>query len=81
MLVPGSIEVSGGLVACLDTGMARVAPEYQGRESEVFSPADVEFALAVTTDDCQVTVHGLGEVASAFVPLERSVRSRIVDVL
>ena len=121
-----------GLVACLDTGMARVArvtPEYQGGESEVFSPADVEFALAVTqvspadtsgvqlvrsgtslvvctggevsvrnadgdeehlrrgeslvvtTDDGQVTVHGLGEVASAFVPLERSVRSRMVDVL
>jgi mannose-6-phosphate isomerase len=40
-----------GLVACLDTGMARVArvtPDYVDSDTEVFSPADVEFALAVT---------------------------------
>lgn len=121
-----------GLVACLDTGMARVArvtPEYQLGDAEVFAPGDVEFALAVvqvspadtegielvkagptllictggevtvrngageeqrvrrgeslvvTPADGQITVHGLGEVASAFVPRERSVRSRMVDVL
>jgi mannose-6-phosphate isomerase len=40
-----------GLVACLDIGMARVArvtPDYVDSDTEVFSPADVEFALAVT---------------------------------
>jgi len=40
-----------GLVACLDTGMARVArvtPDFVDFDTEVFSPADVEFALAVT---------------------------------
>jgi len=40
-----------GLVACLDTGMARVArvtPDFVDMDTEVFSPADVEFALAVT---------------------------------
>jgi mannose-6-phosphate isomerase len=40
-----------GLVACLHTGMARVArvtPDYFDSDTEVFSPADVEFALAVT---------------------------------
>jgi mannose-6-phosphate isomerase len=40
-----------GLVACLDVGMARVArvtPDYIDSDTEVFSPADVEFALAVT---------------------------------
>ena len=40
-----------GLVACLDTGMARVArvtPDFVDSDTEVFSPADVEFALAVT---------------------------------
>jgi mannose-6-phosphate isomerase len=40
-----------GLVACLTTGMARVArvtPDFVDSDTEVFSPADVEFALAVT---------------------------------
>ncbi|WP_232676587.1 mannose-6-phosphate isomerase, class I [Nocardioides sp. R-C-SC26] len=41
-----------GLVACLGhTGMARIArvnPEFALADTEVFSPADVEFALAVT---------------------------------
>jgi mannose-6-phosphate isomerase len=40
-----------GLVACLDIGMARVArvtPDFVEWDTEVFSPADVEFALAVT---------------------------------
>lgn len=40
-----------GLVACLDIGMARVArvtPDFVDFDTEVFSPADVEFALAVT---------------------------------
>jgi mannose-6-phosphate isomerase len=40
-----------GLVACLDIGMARVArvtPDFVDSDTEVFSPADVEFALAVT---------------------------------
>ena len=40
-----------GLVACLDIGMARVArvtPDFVETDTEVFSPADVEFALAVT---------------------------------
>ncbi|GAA4672751.1 mannose-6-phosphate isomerase, class I [Nocardioides nanhaiensis] len=41
-----------GLVTCLgETGMARVArvsPEFVLADTEVFSPADVEFALAVT---------------------------------
>jgi len=121
-----------GLVACIDKGMARVArvtPDYQLGDAEVFSPADVEFALAVVqvspadddgvavvkvgptllictggevtvrnaakqqevlrrgeslvlaaTDDA-VTVHGLGEVVTAFAPRERAARSRMVDVL
>lgn len=121
-----------GLVACLDQGMARVArvtPDYQLGDAEVFSPADVEFALAVvqvspaddegvelvtagptllictggevtvrndaqqeevlrrgeslvlTAEDRSVTVHGLGEVATAFTPRERAGRSLMVDVL
>jgi len=40
-----------GLVACLDIGMARIArvtPDFVDFDTEVFSPADVEFALAVT---------------------------------
>lgn len=40
-----------GLVECLDRGMARVArvtPELVAFDTEVFSPTDVEFALAVT---------------------------------
>jgi mannose-6-phosphate isomerase len=40
-----------GLVACLDIGMARVArvtPAFVHSDTEVFSPAHVEFALAVT---------------------------------
>ncbi|MGN6723709.1 MAG: mannose-6-phosphate isomerase, class I [Marmoricola sp.] len=120
-----------GLVACLDQGMARVArvtPDYQLGDAEVFAPADVEFALSVVqvspadndgvevvkagptllictggevtvrtaaqqevlrrgeslvlnaTDD-SVTVHGLGEVVTAFEPRERAMRSRMVDVL
>ncbi|WP_052337152.1 mannose-6-phosphate isomerase, class I [Nocardioides alkalitolerans] len=43
---------SEGLVTCLGTtGMARIArvnPEFVLADTEVFSPADVEFALAVT---------------------------------
>jgi len=121
-----------GLVACLSQGMARVArvtPDYQLGDAEVFSPADVEFALAVvqvcpaddegvplvkagptllictggevtvrnaaqdeevlqrgeslvlTADDEAVTVHGLGEVVTAFAPRERAARSLLVDVL
>ncbi|GAC1385774.1 MAG: mannose-6-phosphate isomerase, class I [Marmoricola sp.] len=121
-----------GLVACLDQGMARVArvtPDFQLGDAEVFSPADVEFALAVvqvcpaddhgvelvtagstllictggevtvrnaaqqeevlrrgeslvlTSSDESVTVHGLGEVVTAFEPRERSARSHMVDVL
>lgn len=40
-----------GLVQCLNTGMARIArvnPDYVGFDTEVFSPAGVEFALATT---------------------------------
>lgn len=41
-----------GLINCLgETGMARIArvnPEFVLAETEVFSPADVEFALAIT---------------------------------
>lgn len=40
-----------GLVSCLDVGMARIArvtPDMVDADTEVFSPADVEFALAVT---------------------------------
>ncbi len=40
-----------GLVQCLNTGMARIArvnPDYLGPDTEVFSPAGVEFALATT---------------------------------
>lgn len=41
-----------GVVTCLgETGMARIArvnPEFVLAETEVFSPADVEFALAIT---------------------------------
>ncbi|MCW2783866.1 MAG: manA [Marmoricola sp.] len=40
-----------GLVACLDIGRARIArvtPDFVDSDTEVFSPADVEFALAVT---------------------------------
>ena len=41
-----------GLVTCLgETGMARIArvnPEFVLADTEVFSPADVEFALAIT---------------------------------
>ena len=121
-----------GLVACLSTGMARVArvtPDYVGSEAEVFSPAFVEFALAVTQvshadvdgvplfradpsvvictggrvtvrtangdsielsrgeslhlgpDDTEPTVFGLGEVAQAFEPTARALRSRLIDVV
>ena len=120
-----------GLVSCLDIGMARVArvtPDFIDSDTEVFSPADVEFALAVTqvsyaapdgvelaqADGSVVVctggevtvrsdagekvalgrgdsvylapteravVHGLGEVAHAYAPRSRSLRSRMVDVL
>jgi mannose-6-phosphate isomerase len=120
-----------GLVACLDIGMARVArvtPDYVDSDTEVFSPAAVEFALAVTQisnaaaegvdlvpaeasvvictggevvvstadekltlsrgeslylgpEDRRAVVRGLGEVAQAYTPRSRSLRSRLVDVL
>lgn len=122
-----------GLVACLsETGMARVArvsPEFVLADTEVYAPADVEFALAVTQvspaepdgvplvavspsllicsggevevrnasgeritlgrgdsvflspDDGTCTVVGLGEVAQAYEPPRRTVRSRLVDVV
>jgi mannose-6-phosphate isomerase len=123
---------TAGLVACLDSGMARVArvtPDYLDYDTEVFSPAGGGFALAVTqisaaapegvelvrsegsvlictggevtitTDagdkitlargeslylaaqDRGATVHGLGEVAQAYVPPSRALRSRLVDVV
>lgn len=120
-----------GLVSCLESGMARVArvtPDFVDTDTEVFSPADVEFALAVSqvshaaidgvelaradgsllvctggdvivrsdegekvdlgrgdalylAPDERVVVHGLGEVAHAYAPRSRAVRSRLVDVL
>jgi mannose-6-phosphate isomerase len=121
-----------GLVACLASGMARVArvtPDFLDYDTEVFSPAGGGFALAVTQisaaapegvelvradgsllvctggevtvmteagervtlgrgealylspDDRGATVHGLGEVAQAYVPPTRALRSRLVDVV
>ncbi len=122
----------GGLVACLESGMARVArvtPDFLDYDTEVFSPAGGGFALAVTqisaaapegvelvraegsvlvctggevtvtteagekltlargeslfltSEDRGATVHGLGEVAQAYVPPTRSLRSRLVNVV
>ena len=121
-----------GLVACLASGMARVArvtPDFVDYDTEVFSPAGGGFALAVTQisaaapdgvelvrsdgsllictggevtvmteqgekitlgrgeslylspEDRGATVHGLGEVAQAYVPPTRALRSRLVDVV
>lgn len=121
-----------GLVACLASGMARVArvtPDFLDYDTEVFSPSGGGFALAVTQisaaapegvelvradgsllictggevtvrtetgehltlgrgeslylspDDRGATVHGLGEVAQAYVPPTRALRSRLVDVV
>lgn len=121
-----------GLVACLSSGMARVArvtPDYVDYDTEVFSPAGGGFALAVTQisaaapegvqlvraegsvlictggevtviteagekttlgrgeslflapEDRGATVFGLGEVAQAYVPPSRALRSRLVDVV
>jgi mannose-6-phosphate isomerase len=123
---------AAGLVACLASGMARVArvtPDFLDYDTEVFSPAAGDFALAVTQistaapdgvalvragasvlictggevtvttdagekatlargeslylspDDHGATVHGLGEVAQAYVPATRSLRSRLVNVV
>jgi mannose-6-phosphate isomerase len=120
-----------GLVACLESGMARVArvtPDFIDYDTEVFSPAGGGFALAVTQisaaapegvelvrsegsllvctggevtvstetekitlgrgeslylspEDRGATVHGLGEVAQAYVPPSRALRSRLVNVV
>jgi mannose-6-phosphate isomerase len=123
---------TAGLVACLESGMARVArvtPDFIDYDTEVFSPAGGGFSLAVTqisaaapdgvelvrtegsllictggevwvsteageaitlrrgeslylsADDRGATVHGLGEVAQAYVPPSRSLRSRLVDMV
>jgi len=121
-----------GLVACLESGMARVArvtPDFIDYDTEVFSPAGGGFALAVTqisaaapegvelvradgsvliciggevtvttgagekltlgrgeslylsADDRGATVHGLGEVAQAYVPPTEALTSRLVDAV
>jgi mannose-6-phosphate isomerase len=121
-----------GLVACLASGMARVArvtPDSIDWDTEVFSPAGGGFALAVTQisaaapegvelvraegsllvctggevsvmtesgekmtlgrgealylspEDRGATVHGLGEVAQAYVPPTRALRSRLVNMV
>jgi mannose-6-phosphate isomerase len=121
-----------GLVACLASGMARVArvtPDFVDYDTEVFSPSGGGFALAVTQisaaapegvelvrangsvlictggevsvrteagerltvargealylspEDRGATVHGLGEVAQAYVPPQRALRSRLVDMV
>jgi mannose-6-phosphate isomerase len=122
-----------GLVACLESGMARVArvtPDFIDYDTEVFSPAGGGFALAVTQisaaapegvelvraaegsvlictggevtvttevgekltlgrgeslylspDDRGAKVHGLGEVAQAYVPPTRALRSRLVNMV
>ncbi len=123
---------TAGLVAALNSGMARVArvtPDFIDYDTEVFSPSGGGFALAVTQishaapegvelvrsegsvlictggevevstesggkvtlgrgeslylspDDRGATVHGLGEVAQAYVPPSRALRSRLVDVV
>jgi len=121
-----------GLVACLESGMARVArvtPDFIEYDTEVFSPAGGGFALAVTQisaaapdgvelvraegsvlvctggevtvttdagdkltlrrgeslyllpEDKGAAVHGLGEVAQAFVPQSQALTSRLVDAV
>lgn len=121
-----------GLVACLESGMARVArvtPDFLDFDTEVFAPAGGGFALAVTQisaaapdgvelvraegsvlvctggevtvstdagdaltlrrgesaylapEDRGARVRGLGEVAQAYVPPTRSLRSRLVNVV
>jgi len=121
-----------GLVACLESGMARVArvtPDFIEYDTEVFSPAGGGFALAVTQisaaapdgvelvpsegsvlvctggevtvttdtgdkltlrrgeslyllpEDKGAAVHGLGEVAQAFVPKSQALTSRLVDAV
>jgi mannose-6-phosphate isomerase len=119
-----------GLVACLASGMARVArvtPDFLDYDTEVFSPAGGGFALAVTQsaaaegvhlvpaegsvivctggevdvvndagekvtlrrgeslylspEDTGVNVHGLGEVAQAYVPPSQALTSRLIDAL
>jgi len=121
-----------GLVACLESGMARVSrvtPDFIDYDTEVFSPAGGGFALAVTQisaaapegvelvrsegsvlictggevtvvtgsgdkmtlgrgeslylspEDKDAKVHGLGEVAQAYEPPTRALRSRLVDVV
>lgn len=123
---------TAGLVACLASGMARVArvtPDFVDYDTEVFSPSGGGFALAVTQisaaapegvelvrsdgsvlictggdvivttdagekvalargeslylarEDRGATVHGLGEVAQAYVPPSRALRSRLVDMV
>lgn len=123
---------TAGLVACLQSGMARVArvtPDFIDYDTEVFLPSGGGFALAVTQistaapegvelvrsdgsllictggdvivttdagekvalargdslylsrDDRGATVHGLGEVAQAYVPPTRALRSRLVDMV
>jgi mannose-6-phosphate isomerase len=120
-----------GLVACLESGMARVSrvtPDFIDYDTEVFSPGG-GFALAVTQisaaspegvelirsegsvlvctggevavssaagekqtlgrgesmylspEDTGVTVHGLGEVAQAYVPPSEALSSRLVDAV
>lgn len=121
-----------GLVACLESGMARVSrvtPDFIEYDTEVFSPAGGGFALAVTQisaaapdgvelvrsegsvlvctggevtvtsdagekvtlgrgeslylspDDRGVAVHGLGEVAQAYVPPSEALSSRLIDAV
>jgi len=123
---------TAGLVAALNSGMARVArvtPDFIDYDTEVFSPSGGGFALAVTQishaapegvelvrsegsvlictggevqvtteggdkvtlgrgeslylspEDRGATVLGLGEVAQAYVPPSRALRSRLVDVV
>jgi len=123
---------TAGLVACLESGMARVArvtPDFIEFDTEVFSPAGGGFALAVTQisaaapegvplvrsvgsvlvctggevtvtseagekislgrgeslylspEDKGVAVHGLGEVAQAYVPESQALTSRLVDAV
>jgi mannose-6-phosphate isomerase len=120
------------LVACLESGMARVSrvtPDFIEYDTEVFSPAGGGFALAVTQisaaepqgvalvrsegsvlvctggevtvttdagdkmtlgrgeslyvspEDHGVAVHGLGEVAQAYVPPSQSPTSRLIDAV
>ena len=123
---------AAGLVACLESGMARVSrvtPDFIEYDTEVFSPAGGGFALAVTQisaaapdgvalvpsegsvlvctggevtvttdagdkialgrgeslyltpEDRGATVHGLGEVAQAYLPRSEALTSRLVDAV